>query len=140
MEVGTPVWVRHEEHVWQPAEVSCANPLVVTTCPEDEDEGEIEINDQSENTILIRNIAPHGKQLPADLILLPHLNEAAILNVLRMRYRSDVIYTATGPIIIALNPFKRMPIYSEAVLEKYLVHTDGSRGSPLIQEKEENPG
>ena len=132
--------MRHEEHVWQPAEVSCANPLVVKTCPEDEDEEEIEINDQSENTILIRNIAPHGKQLPADLILLPHLNEAAILNVLRMRYRSDVIYTATGPIIIALNPFKRMPIYSEAVLEKYLVHTDGSRGSPLIQEKEENPG
>ena len=89
MEVGTPVWVRHEEHVWQPAEVSCANPLVVTTCPEDEDEEEIEINDQSENTILIRNIAPHGKQLPADLILLPHLDEATILSQRRAVAKRD---------------------------------------------------
>ena len=44
-----------------------------------------------------------------DLIGLTHLHEPAILHALRVRYDSDVIYTSTGPILIAVNPFKPMP-------------------------------
>ncbi len=54
-----------------------------------------------------------------DLIGLTHLHEPAILHALRLRYDSDIIYTSTGPILIAINPFKDMPLYSEVVMEQY---------------------
>lgn len=54
-----------------------------------------------------------------DLIELTHLHEPAILHALRLRYDADIIYTATGPILIAVNPFKKMDIYSSSIMEKY---------------------
>jgi len=54
-----------------------------------------------------------------DLIGLTHLHEPAILHALRLRYDSDVIYTSTGPILIAINPFKSMPLYTDEVMEQY---------------------
>jgi myosin heavy subunit len=54
-----------------------------------------------------------------DLIELTHLHEPAILHALRLRYDADIIYTATGPILIAVNPFKKMDIYSPGIMEKY---------------------
>jgi myosin heavy subunit len=54
-----------------------------------------------------------------DLIGLTHLHEPAILHALRLRYDADIIYTSTGPILIAVNPFKKMDIYSETMMEKY---------------------
>lgn len=51
-----------------------------------------------------------------DLIELMHLHEPAILHSLRLRYNQNVIYTSTGPILIAINPFKAMPdLYSKLV-------------------------
>jgi len=41
-----------------------------------------------------------------DLIGLTHLHEPAILHALRLRYDTDIIYTNTGPIVLAINPFK----------------------------------
>lgn len=41
-----------------------------------------------------------------DLIGLTHLHEPAILHALRLRYNTDIIYTSTGPILLAINPFK----------------------------------
>jgi myosin heavy subunit len=54
-----------------------------------------------------------------DLIGLTHLHEPAILHALRLRYDADIIYTSTGPILIAINPFKDMPLYNETVMERY---------------------
>lgn len=54
-----------------------------------------------------------------DLIGLPHLHEPAILHALRLRYDSDIIYTSTGPILIAINPFKSMPLYTAEMMEAY---------------------
>jgi myosin V len=62
-----------------------------------------------------------------DLIGLTHLHEPAILHALRLRYDADIIYTSTGPILIAVNPFKKMDIYSPAIMEKYCVQ--GEQGT-----------
>jgi len=62
-----------------------------------------------------------------DLIGLTHLHEPAILHALRLRYDADIIYTSTGPILIALNPFKKMNIYSEQIMEKYCLQ--GEKGT-----------
>ena len=61
-----------------------------------------------------------------DLIGLTHLHEPAILHALRLRYDANIIYTSTGPILIAVNPFKPMPLYSDGMMETYRVHGEGN--------------
>lgn len=60
-----------------------------------------------------------------DLIGLTHLHEPAILHALRLRYDANIIYTSTGPILIAVNPFKPMPLYSDDMMERYRSHGEG---------------
>jgi myosin V len=62
-----------------------------------------------------------------DLIGLTHLHEPAILHALRLRYDADIIYTSTGPILIAVNPFKKMNIYSSENMENYCLQ--GEQGT-----------
>ena len=47
---------------------------------------------------------------PSDLIKLEFVNRAAILQTLRSRFDKDLIYTSIGPILVALNPFKWIPV------------------------------
>ena len=60
-----------------------------------------------------------GEATVEDLINLPYLHEPAILHCLQNRYSGGNIYTCTGPILIALNPFKSVPLYSSQILESY---------------------
>ena len=65
-----------------------------------------------------------------DLIGLTHLHEPAILHALRLRYDSDIIYTSTGPILIAVNPFKPMPnLYQTNTMEEYRIQGENSKKS-----------
>lgn len=71
-----------------------------------------------------------------NLINLPYLHEPAILFCLQERYSAGGIYTYTGPILIALNPFKTLPLYSTQTLEVYynsgLLRSQGiDVGAPL---------
>jgi myosin heavy subunit len=54
-----------------------------------------------------------------DLVDLSDLNENSILHNLRNRYKSDAIYTNISSILISVNPFKLLPIYTSAILEEY---------------------
>lgn len=54
-----------------------------------------------------------------NLISLPYLHEPAILHCLQQRYAPGDIYTYTGPILIAMNPFKKVPLYTNQILEIY---------------------
>uniref|UniRef100_A0A1I8J1H0 Protein kinase domain-containing protein n=1 Tax=Macrostomum lignano TaxID=282301 RepID=A0A1I8J1H0_9PLAT len=54
-----------------------------------------------------------------DLAQLSHLTEDGILQQLSERYSSDMVYTYLGDILLAINPFKQLPIYSDAVAERY---------------------
>ncbi|KAL7473673.1 hypothetical protein ACHAXS_014162 [Conticribra weissflogii] len=57
---------------------------------------------------------------PDDLITLTHLHEPAVVHCLRKRYERDKIYTSTGPILIALNPFKSCKqLYSDSIMRQY---------------------
>lgn len=57
-----------------------------------------------------------------NLINLPYLHEPAILHCLQERYLSSNIYTYTGPILIAINPFKTVSLYTNQILESYYNH------------------
>ena len=57
---------------------------------------------------------------PDDLVTLTHLHEPAVVHCLRKRYARDAIYTNTGPILLALNPFKSCRnLYSDGVMRQY---------------------
>ena len=76
------------------------------------------INDVFENEQLkLRN--QDNENYVEDLINLPHLHEPAILHTLHLRYNEGHIYTYTGPILIAVNPFENVPLYTSSILENY---------------------
>ncbi|KAJ7297028.1 hypothetical protein O6H91_Y084700 [Diphasiastrum complanatum] len=54
-----------------------------------------------------------------DLIQLSYLNEPAVLHNLQYRYAQDTIYTKAGPVLIAINPFKKIPIYGPDYVQIY---------------------
>lgn len=71
-----------------------------------------------------------------NLISLPYLHEPAILYCLQERYSTSNIYTYTGPILIAMNPFKSVPLYSSQILESYynfgLLKSQGIESSTML--------
>lgn len=62
------------------------------------------------NTALSEQEKKEGRD--DDLITLPHLHEPAILHAITERFFQGKIYTWTGPVIIAVNPFQRLPLYT----------------------------
>ena len=54
-----------------------------------------------------------------DLMNLQHLNEPSVLNALYSRYKNNNIYTYTGQILIAVNPFKQLSIYDDNSIKNY---------------------
>jgi len=59
-----------------------------------------------------------------DLTALSYLHEPAVLHNLKVRYVKDEIYTFTGAILIALNPWKPVPaLYAEDVMRQYATAT-----------------
>ncbi|XP_044494228.1 myosin-1-like [Mangifera indica] len=54
-----------------------------------------------------------------DLMQLSYLNEPAVLYNLQHRYKRDTIYTKAGPVLVAINPFKKVPLYGNDYIEAY---------------------
>ncbi|CAI5453487.1 unnamed protein product [Caenorhabditis angaria] len=55
-----------------------------------------------------------------DMANLTFLNDASVLHNLRQRYYAMMIYTYSGLFCVVINPYKRLPIYSESVCQMYL--------------------
>ncbi|KAF5442954.1 hypothetical protein F2P56_035559 [Juglans regia] len=54
-----------------------------------------------------------------DLMQLSYLNEPSVLYNLQYRYNQDLIYTKAGPVLVAINPFKKVPLYENDYIEAY---------------------
>jgi len=54
-----------------------------------------------------------------DMANLTYLNEASVLYNLRARYEAGLIYTYSGLFCIAVNPYRRLPIYGDDVIKLY---------------------
>merc|ERR1711962_1943271 len=55
-----------------------------------------------------------------DMSNLTYLNDASVLWNLRIRYVNELIYTYSGLFCIAVNPYKRFPIYTQRAMEIYI--------------------
>ena len=51
------------------------------------------------------------------LINLVYLHEPSILHYLTIRYNQNLIYTFTGDILIAINPFKKIDLYNKTIID-----------------------
>lgn len=54
-----------------------------------------------------------------DLMQLSYLNEPSVLYNLQYRYDRDLIYTKAGPVLVAVNPFKKVTLYGNEYIEAY---------------------
>ncbi|XP_050400125.1 unconventional myosin-Ie isoform X2 [Patella vulgata] len=54
-----------------------------------------------------------------DMVLLQKISESAIVENLKKRFMEDCIYTYIGPVLVSVNPFKQLNIYSEREIEMY---------------------
>ncbi|EFC37173.1 myosin [Naegleria gruberi] len=54
-----------------------------------------------------------------DMVLLPKLSENEVMENLKKRHGSDVIYTYIGNVLISVNPFKQIPIFDQNFIDQY---------------------
>merc|ERR550532_2175302 len=47
------------------------------------------------------------------------IHEASVLHNIKERYYSGLIYTYSGLFCVVVNPYKRLPIYTEKIIEIY---------------------
>ncbi|XP_064163358.1 myosin-IIIb [Anguilla rostrata] len=62
------------------------------------------------------------ERLKEDLATLSDLDEKSLLESLTGRFKQNHIYTYIGDILVAINPFKYLPIYEKEVSERYKCH------------------
>jgi len=115
-EKGSPVWVPHTELAFVRGVVSSRSG----------DQIKVKTEDGSSVTVDVRDIEYCSSNASTeakveDMTQLPDLHHAALLSTLNERFNKDKIYTYTGPILIAVNPFKRLEsLYSSKKMSTYL--------------------
>ncbi|XP_058105594.1 myosin-9-like isoform X2 [Magnolia sinica] len=112
--VGSHVWVEDQELAWVDGQVSRISGE------------EAEIQTANGKTVVenLSKIYPKDMEAPPggvdDMTKLSYLHEPGVLQNLSTRYGLNEIYTYTGNILIAINPFQRLPhLYDAHMMEQY---------------------
>ena len=67
----------------------------------------------------VQQMNPPKFECISDMANMTFLNESCVLNNLRIRYTNALIYTYSGLFCIAVNPYRRLPIYTSKVVKEY---------------------
>ncbi|XP_052768982.1 myosin heavy chain, non-muscle-like isoform X3 [Mya arenaria] len=107
------IWVPHEVHGFVSASIK----------GEQGDEVEVQLEESGKRMRFHRDdcqkMNPPKFSKVEDMADLTCLNEASVLFNLKDRYYSGLIYTYSGLFCVVVNPYKRLPIYTEKVIELY---------------------
>ncbi|XP_017698241.2 myosin-8-like [Phoenix dactylifera] len=118
--VGSQVWVEDPNVAWIDGEVLGVNG------------DEIKVRCTSGKMVTVKASCAHPKDPEAppcgvdDMTKLAYLHEPGVLQNLGSRYDINEIYTYTGRILIAVNPFRKLPhLYDSHMMEQYKGATFG---------------
>lgn len=112
--VGSHVWVEDPGLAWVDGEVSLINGQEVEVRTTN---GKKVVTNISKVFPKDTEAAPGGVD---DMTKLSYLHEPGVLQNLSTRYELNEIYTYTGNILIAINPFQRLPhLYDTHMMEQY---------------------
>ncbi|XP_025817050.1 myosin-17-like isoform X7 [Panicum hallii] len=111
---GSHVWVEDKDLAWVDGEVFGI----------DGQNAHVRTPKGKTVTAKISDIHPKDTEAPPDgvddMTRLSYLHEPGVLDNLAVRYAKNIIYTYTGNILIAINPFQRLPNLVDAcTMEKY---------------------
>ncbi|GJT52189.1 myosin-17-like protein [Tanacetum coccineum] len=112
--VGSHVWVEDPALAWIDGEVTRINGQ------------EVHVRTTKGKTVVtnVSKVFPKDTEAPPggvdDMTRLSYLHEPGVLQNLAARYELNEIYTYTGNILIAINPFQRLPhLYDTHMMEQY---------------------
>ncbi|EEE50904.1 hypothetical protein OsJ_31412 [Oryza sativa Japonica Group] len=114
---GTAVWVEHPDHAWAEAVVTSpasSSPSSVT----------VTLAGGAKAVVDGKKVLPRDTEADLggvdDMTKLVYLHEPGVLCNLARRYGFNEIYTYTGRILIAVNPFAKLPhLYDMHMMEQY---------------------
>ncbi|XP_061969967.1 myosin-9 isoform X1 [Populus nigra] len=114
VEIGSHVWVEDPEVAW-------IDGIVINI---EQDEVEVQTSDGKTVAVSSSRIYPNDVEALSggvdDMTRLQYLHEPAVLHNLATRYEINEIYTYSGNILIAVNPFQPLShLYDVYVMERY---------------------
>ncbi|GMI17925.1 hypothetical protein TrLO_g10564 [Triparma laevis f. longispina] len=118
-EEGTWVWIPSDESIVVPAYVMSTFSAGQAGKVRDE-QGEDRVITAEESQAITTCEAQCLDPEIDNLIKLNDLNENSILHNLRIRFKQDKIYTSVSSILISVNPFKMLPLYTPEMMESYV--------------------
>ncbi|XP_049825634.1 myosin heavy chain, muscle isoform X9 [Aethina tumida] len=68
---------------------------------------------------LVTQVNPPKYEKAEDMSNLTYLNDASVLHNLKQRYYAKLIYTYSGLFCVAINPYKRFPVYTNRCAKLY---------------------
>ncbi|XP_037406226.1 myosin-17-like isoform X4 [Triticum dicoccoides] len=112
--IGSHVWVADKDLAWIDGEVFKI----------DGQNAHVRTTKGKTVTANVSDIHPKDTEAPPDgvddMTRLSYLHEPGVLDNLAVRYAKNIIYTYTGNILIAINPFQRLPnLVDVQTMEKY---------------------
>ncbi|CAO3656403.1 unnamed protein product [Mucor hiemalis] len=89
-----------------------------------ESENQVEVEYEHGGTTLlspekIQPMNPPKFDMVDDMAELTHLNEPSVIHNLTVRYKANHVYTYSGLFLVAVNPYRGLPIYTEEYIQSY---------------------
>ncbi|XP_051918237.1 unconventional myosin-Vc isoform X2 [Hippocampus zosterae] len=133
------VWIPDAEHVWKSAEI-------LRDFHDGDDCLQLLLENSTEHKYIVDSSPPELPPLrnpdilvgENDLTALSYLHEPAVLHNLKVRFlESRIIYTYCGIILVALNPYKQLHIYGDAIIHAYSGQNMGNMDPHIFAVAEE---
>ncbi|KAI9317464.1 P-loop containing nucleoside triphosphate hydrolase protein [Dichotomocladium elegans] len=107
------VWVQDDNEAYISAHVLKEN-----------NRGKVEVELQNGRTCLVPSDKIYPMNPPKfdrveDMAELTHLNEPSVIHNLTLRYHAGEIYTYSGLFLVAINPYRKLSIYSQDYVQTY---------------------